>query len=159
MNIEPLLLLPKLAVLHLSKVKEILCQAQHDFGRGVLKPKAFVKLNLKTLQLSHIIGQLTVPLPRVILHVFNDTFEGLVVVPCSGVLLDNGIQWVPQLVGHRGIDHSKELVVFLKVGEHDQVRLVNHLNQHVLLRVQLEVINLYLHILVLLVIFIVAILQ
>ena len=45
-NIEPLLLLPKLAVLHLSKVKEILCQAQHDFGRGVLKPKAFVKLNL-----------------------------------------------------------------------------------------------------------------
>jgi len=158
-NIEPLLLLPKLAVLHLSKVKEILCQAQHDFGRGVLKPKAFVKLNLKTLQLSHIIGELTVPLPRVILHVLNDTFEGLMVVSCSGVLLDNGIQWVPELVGHRRIDHSKELVIFLKVGEHDQVRLVNHLNQHVLLWVQLEVINLYLHILVLLVILFLAILQ
>lgn len=81
------------------------------------------------------------------------------VVPCSCVLLDNGIQRVPELVGHRGIDHSKELVVLLKVREHDQVRLVYHLNQHVLLRVQLEVVNLYLNVLVLLIILFITILQ
>ena len=81
------------------------------------------------------------------------------VVPCSRVLLDNGIQWVPELVGHRGINHSKELVVLLKVREHDQVRLVYHLNQHVLLRVQLEAVNLYLNVLVLLIILFIPILQ
>lgn len=81
------------------------------------------------------------------------------IVPCSCILLDNGIQWVPQLMGDRRINHSKELVVFLQVREHYQVRLVNHLNQHVLLRIQLKIVNLNLNILILLLILFLAILQ
>ena len=56
-----------------------------------------------------------------VFHVNNDAAQCLMVVPCSSVLLDNGIQWVPELVGDRRVDHSQELVVLLKVGEHDQV--------------------------------------
>ena len=60
-HIKPLLLLPKFTVLHLCKVKEILCQAQHNFGRGVLKPKAFVKFRLDNLKLIDVSTELNVP--------------------------------------------------------------------------------------------------
>ena len=52
---------------------------------------------------------------------------------------------------HGGIDHFEQFIVLLQVRKHNQVGLVNDLDQHVFLGVQLEGVHLYLQELVLLI--------
>ena len=73
------------------------------------------------------------------------------VVPGAIIKPNNRIEWISQLMRNCGIDHFEQLVVLLQIRKHNQVGLVNDLDQHVFLGVQLEGVHFYLQELVLLI--------